>query len=472
MTIFLATLNLQANNKIIEDLENEIGHVQFQEYDYIEDVEDAIWDHNPDLIIISDQLRTKSKNNVLSDIELYQFIKDTRQERDVLFLVNEHRNAGDRLVSKLVKDEFYSILPIVHPIVKDAPDSLESFSAFFSNEHLPSLNHKNAPSLDEDGEDDFFEEPPTILNDEQQQTPNKMEFYLPNVQDHQGSSRNSGFMNRPIVSVFWSPISNVGCSSIMRSLGMELANNGRNVLLIELDYMTPKLSRMTGLTHQHRNLKNAIQGMTMEDKRISEYIVNNKLAEENLPHTHKSVKLRLRDLPDNLYALSRSTEISFENEPSIDDDNFIEKLFYQAKEDGFQHILVDVASDPNSLMTMLPLLFADEKYAVVDESFSTSGLYKIAMDAFAKIEIEPEEFNLIINKTREAFTGKDVAEFYDDASPVATIPYDEDLLYAQLDLKLYGGKPYNQAIEAFARRFGVQQSMMSEPVKKKGLFSK
>jgi len=434
--VLFATGDPKINNNICDILASTSGEVEILEVDYLEDVENQVWELNPDLIIVSETVTTRAMMDKKGrfDAILYQQITALK-DWDIVLLLKPDRNSQDPLIKRLLENEFYRFVPI-HDLEKinAIPKNVEEAKSILGGDHQP---HLHVRSRQEQG---AFVTPPSAL-----------EPYLPTVQSYERTID----INKPIVSVFWSPLQNVGLGSFISVLGNQLAKAGRKVLLIELDWEFPKLARRTALTHQERTLKGALTRLMNGERNIEAFIVNNKLAEEDLPATHRLARQRLRSLPPTLFTLSRNAEIRYEDPLEIKDEKIIEKLFYDAKQLGFDHILVDVPSSPNELLTLLSLLAADEIFAMVDDAFTTSGIFKMAMMAFETIGLKAEDFQLIINKVNENITGSQIAEFY-DLTPVLTLPYDGEMGEAQLDLKLEYGSAYMHQVKLFMKRYGVK----------------
>lgn len=289
-----------------------------------------------------------------------------------------------------------------------------------------------------------------------------------NVLKKDGIDQKAIEFERPLVSVFWSPIPNVGVNSIVKAIGYTLASLSRKVLIIELDTELAKLARTTSLTHSEKDIYKALTGLeTQQDNAIVQNIVNKDLAMEDLPFNFKQARAKLRELPSELYVLSRNSKISKKDEPTINDESVIERMFYQAKQSGFRHILVDVPSSPHNLFTTLSFLYADERFAVVDEHYGTSGIFKNAMEELDEILFTKDDFELIINGYTDEEILEHVREVY-DMTPVLEIPYDDEIVTNHHNLLLYGGEVFMDEINQFVTRYGVA---MEEKEKKKKRFA-
>lgn len=444
MNILLATGDTKINNKIIELYDSQRKGLSYEEVYYLEEVEDRIWSSNPDVIILSEFLATKQPFDKKGKLDTYFYQHIQRfMDRDAIFLVD--RKANDVLIGKLLDANFFGILPIGNlDNLFNLPQNADQVKQLLGENH-PDLYVKQKEPVS------AFVAPPSAAD-----------IYLPSINTYERIVDHT----KPIVSVFWSPLQNVGVGSFITALGNYLAQVGRRVLIIELDWDCPKLARRTALTHQERTLRGALQRLLNGEKGIEGFVVNAPIAEEDLPHTHKAAKLRLKSLPSSLYALSRNADLRYE-ELDLKDDQIIDRLFWDAKQSGFQHILVDVPSNPNELFTMLSLLAADEKFAVVDDAFTTSGIFKIAMLGFEALGFKPEDFGLIITKIQEGVSASEISAFY-DMTPVAALPYDPEMSSFQMDLKLTYGATYMQQVTAFAKRYGIAAAEIEQPKKQKG----
>ena len=281
------------------------------------------------------------------------------------------------------------------------------------------------------------------------------------------------------ITAVWSPIPNVGAGTFAKSLAYILAEEGRKVLLVELDLDYPKLARTTALTHSERNLGTLLRDIENLDSGenitldIEDYIINSIIAEEGLTHTMKQAKQKLKKDPSNLYVLCREHTTQYEGGLETPNRVAMEWLLHDCKRVGFQHVILDLPSPPKDLSTMLALIMADEmageKIAIVDDSYGTAGLFKIAMQAFEEAGVVIEDFNLITNKVSKE-TAEDVAEFY-GISPVMRLPYCEGMWANQLDLEIApGSDKYMKHIQDFVKRYGVYCEAMEQ--EQPGFFTK
>lgn len=427
---------------------NENGEdVEVIEIDYIEEIEERVWTTQVDLIIIGDNVDTEQhyEKRGQRNTYLYQQVMALKDDYNVTFVTE--RQLNDMLIKKLMESEFYSIVPItVIESFYEPPSNKNELKELFGGGRLDlpkSKEHKN--------EDDYLEPPTKTSN-----------LFLPQMQALEIMNQRES-----IVSVFWSPIPNVGAGTVMRAMGSLLASQGRKVLMIEFDWEYPKLARTTGLTHSSKNLKAALNYMqNNEGLAIQDFVVNNKIADEDLPLNHKEIKARLKKMPGTLFALSRNAELTYEEPINVTDQRIVERIFYQARKAGFEHILVDVASSPNDIFTILSLLVADERFAVVDDSFSTTGFFKMSMETLTNIDITEESFDLIITRIRDGLSGSEIAEYY-DMTPILTLPFDDEAAFAQLDLTLELSDTYMDPLKAFLKRYGLNMNMMKEKPKKK-----
>ncbi|CCF16497.1 hypothetical protein BLGI_4466 [Brevibacillus laterosporus GI-9] len=460
MKVLFATSNVQLNNDIIELLHIQQNNVL--EIDYLEDSISKVMEFNPDLIVVSDQVKTRKplEKKGKRDAFLFQQIKHL-QDWDTVFL-SYQRNESDNLIGNLLEKDFFNIISVSRlESIIDLPKTKEDVRQLLGDDDLHIL-------VKESNEECAFVPPPIMPSSQSDDFPNnqKRDIYLPSFTNHWDRQINS---SRAISTVFWSPIPNVGVGSFIRSLANYLGSCGRKVLIIEFDWEYPKIARQTGLTHHERTLRGALTRIANNEEGIEGFVVNNKIAEDSLPHTHKNVVSRLRLLSSNFYVLSRNAELKFEEPYEIQDEKLIERLFFEAKEAGFQHIFVDVPSSPNDLFTSLSILAADEIIAIVDDSFSTSGIFKIAMQGFESIGVEEKEFQLIITKVQDGSNGADVAEFY-GTTPAAILPYDPTMVVAQNDLRVVYGDDYMKNMKTFARRYGITSEEIENSDKKKTLF--
>lgn len=503
MKVLFITSDLKLNNTIIDILSNHVNeNIDVVELDYLDELTPNVFDkEKPDLVIISDKVtyeELENENKDLKDDALFVKMIEIRKFNPIL--ITHKRSMKDTLVNNLIKNDLYRIYPSdnLEKII-EVPSSMEEVAQIFyeDKEILVKSVSKNddkdfivppaavygmseTEEVRQSDTDKELVEPIKQVETEVQpiqsiQSIQEEQLYFPKVErfaqksQPQFQEKPPYEMKRSLVSLFWSPIPNVGLGTFVRALGYTLAQAGRKVLMIELDWEYPKLARQTALTHTEKNLKEALLHLIGGDKNIQQYFVNNRIAEENLPHTHKLAKMRLKDLPETLYALSRNAEIKYEEEIEFDDDALIEKLFFYSKQAGFDHILVDVPSNPTHLFTSLALLCSDEKFAFVDDSFSTSRFFKSSMQVLSEIEIKEDDFELIINKTRDGIEGEVIAEHY-GMEPVLSLPFCEDVAYLQLDLRVYAGEEYMKKVRSFAERYNIHSLEDEKSNKPRKLF--
>ena len=417
--VLFATLDVRLNNHIIEQLG--VSADEVLELEYIEDIERKAWESNPTHIFISDEIESRTNGKI--EPLIYQTILSLNDTFEVFYITDQQKK--NSLVRKLLEKGFYRFASKDNPL--ETPKNLQQASdAFLKDIDIPIPMSPKDNSLD---------------------LPQSMGRFAP-VQYADES--------RSIVTAIWSPIPNVGAGTFSRALAVTLAKQNRKVLLIELDWEYSKLARTTALTHTDRNLKTLLRNISRlgEDARIEDFIVNAKMAGDDLPHTHKAAKQKVKKLPSSLFVLCREATARYEDEPELPDERALDLLFFECKRAGFQHILVDLPSNPNNIYTMLTLLSADEKFAVVDESFSTSGFFKMAMQALEGIHLSAESFDLIINKVKPMLTAQDVSEFYDKPAVLA-LPYCDDMSLQQLELKMEYSDKYMKPVRNFARRYGI-----------------
>ncbi|MFF0828870.1 AAA family ATPase [Brevibacillus sp. NPDC003359] len=455
MKIIFATGDVKLHNTL-HDLINQENQViiDSDEVDYLDDLKELIWSKMPDMIFVSDRIATRSPidNKGKFDAYLYNFIMDLK-DWNLVFMVE--RPLQDSLIQKLFESEFYKIVPFTDPEkILALPTTREDVEKAFKSDNTYFPQSRSRVT------DKAFIAPPSLEDSfDDSNSP-----YYPHA--IQSIDRIVDY-SKPTVSAFWSPIPNVGVGSFITALGNILARGGRRVLIIEMDWEYPKLARRTGLSHKDRTLKGALVRMLNGEKGINGFVVNNKVAEDDLPPTQRAIKQRLRNLPDTLFALSRNAQLHYEPAMELKDDRLIERLFFEAKQNGYHNILVDLPSSLSEF-TLLSLLSADERFAVVDDSFATSGIFKMAMQAYKALEMTEEHFQLIVNKVQEDASAAEVSKFY-DMTPIVTLPFDSEMVTAQLDLKIEYGKAYMQQVRSFAKRYGINVDETMMP-KKKGLF--
>lgn len=442
MKALFATLDLKLNNLIMEKLNISQTPESMLELEYIEDVEEKAWEMNPDYIFIGDDI--ESRNNGRIEPLLYNTIIALKDTFEVRYVTG--RRGTDPLIKRLLDKGFYKFASNDNPL--DVPSGLKGAAELLAKHtdiDIPAdTDHRNTGN---------------IIDLPVRATKSAPVQYIDE--------------SRSIVTAVWSPIPNVGAGTFARALAYTLARHDRKVLLMELDWEYPKLARTTALTHTDRNLKNLLRNITRLGREVSieDYAVNCKMAEDDLPHTHKQAKQRLKKLPASLFVLCREAAARYEEEPELPDERAIDRLLFECKRAGFQHIIVDLPSNPNNIYTMLTLLAADEKLAVVDDSFSTSGFFRIAMQAFEVIHLSAGDFELIVNKVRPALTAQDISEFY-DKTPSLALPYCDDMCLYQLELKIECSDEYMKPIRNFVRRYGVLTGETQKEKKGFALFSK
>ncbi|SHN66344.1 AAA family ATPase [Desulfitobacterium chlororespirans] len=432
--VLFATLDIRLNNKIIEQLG--LSPDEVLEIENIEDVEEKAWETSTQKIIIGDDI--EGKTNARLELLIYHTILALKDTFDIIYVTDYQTNAP--LIRKLLDKGFFRFADKENPL--DVPKNNKAAS-----EKLLKAMDIDIPTA------------PTASNSNGNDLDLPIKAGLVPVQYVDDS--------RSTVTAIWSPIPNVGASTFARALAVTLAKHNRKTLLIEFDWEYSKLARTTALTHSERNLKNLLRNLTRlgKDANIEDFVTNAKMAEDDLPHTHKQAKQRLKKVPANLFVLCREATARYEEEPELPDERAIDRLFFECKRAGFQHIIVDLNSNPNNLYTMLTLLAADERFAVVDDSFATSGFFKIATQAFGAIQLSADSFELIVNKVK-LISAQDISEFY-DKTPSLALPYSDDIGILQLDLKMEYQEDYMKPIRSFIRRYGLVGEEKKE--KKSGL---
>ena len=486
---------MKVNNKIIAYLKQSMGEdVKYRMFDYLEDVESVLLSETPDLLLVHESVGFKIDMSDLSkEMSLLGFIEENHPLVNMRYVTD--KPIDSHLNQRLLEANFYYVIPTSKiDFIKHAPKNREEVYYLFDynewryggeeKEKIHKVERKKPAVMEtleqekrlmkEKPTSDTYNQPggthnPTNLSQglnkfDSEEEREKAAF----KQEDETKIKYADEFERPLVSVFWSPIANVGVNSIMKAVGVTLASMSRKVLLIELDTELAKLARTTSLTHDERDIYKALTGLeTNQDEAIIQNMVNKDLAIENLPFNYKDARSKLRNLPANLYVLSRNAKITKKDEPTINDESVVERMFYQAKQAGFQHILVDVPSSPNNLFTTLSFLYADERFAVIDESYGTSGNFKIAMEELKEIHFTKNDFELILNQYTDVEMLDHISEVY-DMSPILEIPYDNDNLMKQYNLMLEGGDVFMAAIEEFVSRYGV---VIKEKEKKKKRFA-
>jgi MinD-like ATPase involved in chromosome partitioning or flagellar assembly len=435
--VLFATLDVRLNNKIIELLN--LTPDDILELEYIEDLEEKAWETNPRYIFIGNDIDSKS-NGRLEPL-IYQAILELKEMFNTIYITDQQKDIP--LIQKLLEKGFFNFASRETPL--ETPKNPEQAKEIF-------LKDIDIPTT-----------APEITSDE-----NTIDLPL-----SRGRFTPVQYIDesRSIVTAIWSPIPNVGAGTFARALAFTLAKQGRKTLLVELDWEYSKLARTTALTHKERNLKNLLRNINKlgRDVSIEDFVVNAKMAEDDLPHTHKQAKQRLKKVPLSLFVLCREATAHYEEEPELPDERGMDRFFFECKRVGFQHIIVDLHSNPNNVYTMLSLLAADEKFVVVDDTFSTSGFFKMAMEAFGNINLSADSFELVINKIKH-ITAQDVSEFY-DKTPVLSLPYCDDMSIRQLDLQIEYSDEFMKSIRSFVRRYGVIENEIKKE-KKPIMFAK
>lgn len=439
MKVLFATLDLKLNNLIINKLGLSQTDGSLLEIESIEEAEEKAWEFNPNIVIIGDSIESAAGRKI--EPLIYEAIMALKETFEIIYVTE--RKGDDPLIKRLLDKGFFKFSSIEDPLttpknLKQAEETIMrdiDIPAGVPKEgnvvDLPLYNAKNTQQVE------YVDE------------------------------------SRSIVTAVWSPIPNVGANTLARGLAYTLAKQDRRVLLIELDWEYPKLARTTALTHGDRNLKNLLRNISRlgKDANIMDYVVNCKIAEEDLPHTHKLAKQKLKKLPINLSVLCREATARYEEEPELPDEKALDRLIFECKRAGFQHIIVDLPSNPNNIYTMLTLLATDEKLAVVDDAFSTSGFLKIAMQAFETINISADDFELVVNKATPNLTAHDISEFY-DTTPSISLPYCNEMCLHQLELNMAGSDEYMRPIRNFVKRYGIILEEKKNEKKGFALFSR
>ncbi|WP_026701657.1 AAA family ATPase [Salibacterium aidingense] len=481
--VMILSSDMKMNNRILAFLRSQEEEIHHQLFDYVEQAEAAMESMNPDLLIVHDSAGSEQGGVISKEKRFVELMTTQKSERPITFITN--MMLDHHLPRQLMASDFFRIIPSqkMEHLLTPPQNQEEVYYIFESEQNKPYdaihvVNRNNTPAGSFNNNLHLPANESSLQQMENKQLSQEHEI----LQQHQTTDyqknathlrqNNDDSLQRSIVTVVWSPIPNVGVNTFMKALGYSLAERSKKVLLIELDTELAKLARTTSLTHSHRDLYQALSALETEKTfAIEDNMVNNELAIENLPFSYKEAKNRLKLLPNNLYVLSRDAVIGYRDDPDINNDRVIELMFYQAKKAGFDHILVDVPSSAENLFSTLSFLYADERLAVVDDSFATSGIYKNAMDALGAIDFEKEDFDLIINKYRDNDTLEQIAGFYEQ-QPVAALPYDEDLFHQHLDLKLQGGEAYMDVIyDLMQQRYGIEKPTVEKKKKKLSLFS-
>lgn len=417
-----ATLDIRLNNQILDELDISPEGDEVSELEYIEDVEEQAWATGAQHVFIGDAIESRNNGNI--EPLIYQTILALKDTFEVTFVTDQAKSHS--LVRRLLEKGFYKVSSMESPL--ETPRTLaQAAEVLIKDVDIPA--------------------PVSMSNGKVLDLPLNM-----------GKSQPVHYVDesRSVVTAIWSPIPNVGAGSFARALAVTLAKQNRKVLLMELDWEYAKLARTTALTHSDRNLKNLLRNISRLGNEVSieDYVVNAKMAEDDLPHTHKQAKQRLKRVPASLFVLCREATARYEEEPELPDARAMDRLFFECKRAGFQHIIVDLPSNPNNLFTMLTLLAADEKLVVVDDAFSTSGFFKMAIQALESIKLTADSFELVINKVKPTLTAQEVSEFY-DKTPTLTLPYCDDMSLLQLELKLEYSDDYMKPVRNFVRRYGL-----------------
>lgn len=476
----IVSSDVKLNNRIIEILEQETnGQMDYKELSFIEDINEVIFEYSAEKIFIYEEVETEEGyTNLQKDIYFYDYILNELKGLDIVLLTD--KLLTDRLNAKLIESGFYSICPIsrLEEYLLKPPRSLEGVKKAFSDQlYMDNIGTDQMYKPSTHGKDSF-KVPPTRLTvqpkirpfmDQMDETYSSSSIHPSEYDNAQVKEalRLHSESNRPIVSVYWSPIPNVGVSSLIKATALSLARKGRKVLIMELDLEYPKIARTTYLTHRERHILRAFQAILNNEPAIEDNIVNNQIAIDDLPYRIlNQAKPSLRQLPESLYVLSRNAEVEFVKEPNIEDDRFIEKLFFQARQAGFHNILVDVPSNPSNLLTTLALLGGDERFLVVDDSNTTAYLFRNALEVLKKIDISENDFQLIVNKVSDRMTESDISSLY-IRTPILSLPFCEEITLNQRDLLLEGGMEYMNAIENFIIRYGVENNEDTKKKKKR-----
>lgn len=206
----------------------------------------------------------------------------------------------------------------------------------------------------------------------------------------------------------YSPKPGSGASTVARMLAFSLASKA-SVLYVELDYFYPSATLAFGLYDKNRNLNRSVADFNhLGDK---EWVLENYLL--SYPKT-------------NISFLAPHGKTGFEYFPD-ENPNFVSCLLEKASKSGYEHVILDVPSMPDTLFCTKSLAMCELVFCVLDNSYYSIPLYHQRMELFKKLEIV-ENMEIVINQLhKKNIFDRVIKNEILDKNPVAFIPYNQKL---------------------------------------------
>lgn len=229
--------------------------------------------------------------------------------------------------------------------------------------------------------------------------------------EERGSSVNIGI---------YAPKPNMGNSTLARELASYAAAADRKVLLVELDYHYPSTAVEWGMSDAERCLECAITGcLESSDWRLEHYL---------LPHQHRRheqtalPQRRKKGHSSHLKMLIPSGIRGFEHIQG-DPESFVSDVCRQAEQLGFDWVILDIASEADTMLTISALRHVDVCVTIHDDRVIHRNLFRHRWNLLRNLgwtaPVIPVGVRLHPGKRRMRET-EDVPEW---EQPLVTFPY-------------------------------------------------
>lgn len=205
------------------------------------------------------------------------------------------------------------------------------------------------------------------------------------------------------IAVF-APKPGCGASTVSRLLALTLAKESP-VLLVELDFYYPSTSIVLGAYHEERNLDHGLDVFNRKGNdafKLSDFIVQYRKTKLSIlcPHGKKGFEYFPKENPE-----------------------FVPAILNQAKQAGFEHVILDTPSLVDTVFCMSALQEAEKVLFVLNDEYANALLYHHRTELFKEMNIH-SEIVLIANQVRpKSSVEETIIKAIPDKEIKVTIPY-------------------------------------------------
>lgn len=249
----------------------------------------------------------------------------------------------------------------------------------------------------------------------------------------------------------YAPKPGMGTSTLSRNLAHVVSKKSK-VLLVELDYFYPSSSLVFGVADHKRNMEMCIAAYTEKRKswHIADYVLDHTNAR---PHSYKWPRKLSTLLP-----LGKKGYEFFPDEP----ESFVSDLITQAKEAGFQDVILDMSSLIDTHFTFNALKMSDAVLCLFNDSYAVSQTFLHRLQAMDEHKMARDDL-VVTNATRRGFQAETVyKDIVSKRMPTVSLPFDRKQIKAEKKCKVHMSYAYEKAIKRLINTLAKKEKELKQ----------